>query len=384
MRRLPCLTLAAALMVLTASCSEDDPDSSGDICGDTKSAAGGSTSSTTYSIINGTDQPEAVELTEAQIKSAGEVKIGGKGYYTTCSAALVAPKVVLTGGHCLDDPETTYIRFNSGVDYLNPDHTFEAAEWHMHPSYPGGGSGYKYDIGVVLLQEDATTQGLEPIPINATPQSLVGETIQAVGYGRTIPDVSGNTIRYWTSLPVVDESDIVYMTNTGDSTGICIGDSGGPMLWERPGKGVHVMGVATTGNAATCQGNIYFPRTDGYLDFLSTYITIEVDPCGAETPLGRCDGDTAVWCEDDAVQTQACADDGMECGLGQDGSYRCQDPGDVISQECARLGHAGECVDVDGSAHARWCEDGRIRDRDCTACDQTCGFTGDSLGYYCQ
>ena len=38
------------------------------------------------------------------------------------------------------------------------------------------------------------------------------------------------------------------------------------------------------------------------------------DPCNGETWLGRCDGDTLVWCADDVVRTAQC----QTCGWQDD------------------------------------------------------------------
>ncbi len=47
------------------------------------------------------------------------------------------------------------------------------------------------------------------------------------------------------------------------------------------------------------------------------------DPCGGITWEGECDGDVAVWCEDDEVFERDCADDGLSCGLTDEYGYWC-------------------------------------------------------------
>ena len=85
----------------------------------------------------------------------------------------------------------------------------------------------------------------------------------------------------------------------------------------------------------------------------------------------------AVWCQDDEVVSSSCPDLGLVCGLDGEGNYRCVSPGPC---EAEGLDYAGTCT-ADG--HARWCEDGVIKDRDCVLCDQTCGWVSDAVGYYC-
>jgi V8-like Glu-specific endopeptidase len=399
-----------------------------------------------------------------------------------CSATLVASRVVLTAAHCVENLGAgSSIDFLVGENYMPPELRLSSSEWHIHPDYAGSSGGYgspPYDIAVIILDEDATAHGLEPIPVNLEHTMLAGNDIQAVGYGTT--DEGGwNTQRWWTTMPVISETALLYTTDGQDVTGICQGDSGGPMLYDMPGEGVHVMGVVSSGEEG-CVGLTFYPRTDSVEDFLDDllpigacgYETLEgrcegdtaiwceddavmsedcaaagkvcgddgtglmrcVDPpppcgdetwegrcdgevaiwceddevfyhdcasfgwlcginpdglhrcvdgpCRGETWEGRCDGDTAIWCEDETILTHACADFGFECGPDGEGLNRCVEPGSV--DECTRLGHEGECVVLeDGHDHARWCDDGVIRDRDCTVCEQTCGWASDVLGYYC-
>lgn len=471
MNKIGKLVVVLAFIVPTAcqkskSASEDETD----VCGDVKSLQ--------EEIYYGVDHPEVVTLTEGQMKSIGAVNLAFSG---VCSATLVSPYVVLTAAHCVEhlSPGET-VGFLVGESYMPPEMSLSSHEWHMHPDYAGSSGGYgspPYDIAVIILDEDATTRGLEPIPVNLEHYLLAGQTIQAVGYGTT-ESGGWNSTRWWTTMPVTMEQALYYITDGEGVTGICQGDSGGPMLYDIPDRGVHVMGVVSSGEEG-CLGKTFYPRTDAYVDWLDDYLP--VGPCGMETLEGRCDGDMAIWCEEDTVWTHDCTEFGWICGddgtglmrcieppppcgdetlqgrcdgevaiwcdadeiyyhdcgsfgwycgtnsegltrcvdspcrgesltgrcegdtaiwcedsvvlyhdcaefdhvcaVNTEGLYRCIPPGTV--DECTALGHAGECVDVDGHQHARWCDDGVIRDRDCTVCEQTCGWTGDALGYYC-
>ena len=465
------LLLLGASMSLLASCADSGSKAQVDVCGDVKPAI--------MPIINGVTYPEVVTLTPGQMKSIGFLSLDFAG---GCSGTLVAPTVVLAAAHCVENLSPgSDVRFVVGENYMSPENSFRAREWHYHPSYPGSSGGYgvpNYDLSVIILETDATAYGLEPIPVNLERYNLAGQTIQAVGYGVTMPSGGWNSRRYWTTLPVVADQVLWYTVDGRGTTGVCSGDSGGPMLYDIPGQGVRVMGVVSSGEEG-CVDLSYYPRTDSAVDWLLGYV--DLGPCGWETLEGRCDGQTAVWCEADTVLTHDCASFGYVCGLDGSGYYRCVPPpppcgdetwagrcdgetavwceadevlyhdcasfgwycgitpeglhrcvndpcrgetlrgrcegttaiwceaGGILyhacadfgyvcgtdgsgnyrcippgASECDILGHAGQCVTaLDGHVHARWCDAGMVRDRDCTACGQSCGWTGDALGYYC-
>lgn len=332
-----------------------------DQCGDIKPAV--------QHIRNGVEGPTVVSLTDGQMKSIGALNIDMSG---SCTATLVAPQVVLTAAHCVEHA-TSYVGFIVGTDYRSPERTFRAASWHMHPMFAGTSGGFgqpQYDIAVVLLEEDATAYGLEPVQVNMSTFSLVGQTVQLVGYGMTSPGDYYNSTRWWTTMPVSQQTALVYTADGEGVTGICQGDSGGPMLFDVPGQGVSVMGVVSGGDSYDCMGHTYYPRTDGYVDFLDDYISM--GPCGWETSVGRCDGDTAVWCEADEVLYHDCASFGWVCGMNDEGLNRCVEPPPPCLDETL----AGRC---EGDV-AVWCEDDEILYHDCASFGWYCGR--DELGHY--
>ncbi|MBW2260978.1 MAG: trypsin-like serine protease [Deltaproteobacteria bacterium] len=364
MRR--CATLLALLVAVAAleSCNDGSgPSGHTDACGDIKPAMSG--------IINGVSSPELVTLTPGQMKAIGFMQVGWGG----CTGTLVAPTVVLAAAHCVEDlSSSATVNFWVGDNYMSPERTIRAVEWHMHPSFAGSSGGMlvtpDYDISVIILAEDATVYGIEPIPVNLDTTRLAGETIQAVGFGLTSYPSGYNSRRWWTTLPVVAEMSLHYTIDGRGVTGVCQGDSGGPMLYDMPGKGVHVMGVVSSG-AEGCTGLSHYARPDTptVSDWLLEYIPL--GPCGWEDLEGRCDGDTAVWCEDDMVWTHDCAEFGHVCGADDSGNMRCVEP----PPPCADETWAGRC---DGET-AIWCESDVIMYHACADFDYYCGTNGEGL-----
>jgi len=406
------LLVLAAIAHLSCSKTEEGPP----YCGDEKTPVA--------PIINGqpTWDPAVITLNENQAKAVGFLELGGIG---GCSGTLIASRTVLTAAHCVYS-RPSYVRFYTGYDYRAPENVYTASEYFHHPYY--GGEYVDYDIGIVILAEDPVEDGVEPIPVHLDPpQRLVGEQVQAVGFGITDPDSGGNSRKWWTTLPVVLETPTIYIVNGSGTTGPCQGDSGGPMLWTDPERGTMVYGPVSSVESYECVGDAYYPRADSESNAGFIRSHLPVDPCGEETLEGRCEGNTAIWCEDSTITTDVCdswetcqldgeglyrcvvvdpcrgytwegtceddgharwcqdglvmdhgcPDFGWWCGLGSDGLYRCQPPGPCQTEG---IDWTGVCT-VDG--HARWCEGGVVRDRDCWLCNQDCGWAGDSLGNYC-
>lgn len=118
-------------------------------------------------------------------------------------------------------------------------------------------------------------------------------------------------------------------------------------------------------------------RVDPYLDFLELDAApagpVEVeDPCQGETFEGRCHENVVVWCENDSVQTSDCSAKDQTCGFSNANDYyACLD-----EDPCTGETFMGRC---DGNT-VIWCEDEAVQSIECRAC----GFD-DAKGYYdCQ
>ncbi|MEL6184344.1 MAG: hypothetical protein AAFU79_06950, partial [Myxococcota bacterium] len=102
--------------------------------------------------------------------------------------------------------------------------------------------------------------------------------------------------------------------------------------------------------------------------------------CGAETLSGRCDGNTAVFCESvesGRIVRNACPSD-QECGIGPDNQVNCRFPG---SAGCGAVTFQGFC---EGETLV-YCDTMRteIERIDCAASERVCGFVDDRVGYDC-
>jgi hypothetical protein len=338
----------AALCLLAAGCR--DTTGVTDVCGDVKSTRSG--------IVNGDPEhdPAVVDLTHGQIMSVGVLD-----FDVWCTGTLVDWNVVLTAAHCIEEG-ASLPHFRVGADAsAYPGTRFRVLDYHVHPDY-GGGYGWVNDMAVLIIEDGAREAGLVPLAVNLGRRSILGETVQAVGYGMTAMPAGYNTLRWWTTQEVVVDHTAYFETSDGGLSGMCFGDSGGPLLYTIPGVGIRIMGVTSRiSDGETCLGNTYYVRTDTLATWLEDHLPS--GPCGFETWEGRCEEGVAVWCEEREIVRQDCTESGLECTLDPTGLHRCTPP-------CLDETYEGRC---DEEGWAVWCEDESIERWNCEALGLNCG-----------
>ena len=210
-----------------------------------------------------------------------------------CSATLIAPKVVLTAGHCAGEPgefsgmriftESDVQNGNNNYPFAGPN-TIEAAEWHAHPSFTES-AFFLHDVGVVLLTKAfklpagqygtlPTTDQLDALkPSSST-------TFTAVGYGlQQINPVKreAEKIRMFAEPHLIQINGGIVgdfsllLSNNASTGGTCFGDSGGPNF---VGASNVIGGVTSFGLNGTCGGTGGVFRLDrqNVLDFVGQYL----------------------------------------------------------------------------------------------------------------
>lgn len=106
------------------------------------------------------------------------------------------------------------------------------------------------------------------------------------------------------------------------------------------------------------------------------------DACGGIGWEGVCDGNTAVWCQDGQLVQFNCESQGQVCGDAGDLGNYCIDapPPPAPVDPCADLDYYGAC---DGNT-AVWCDDDGYHEYDCAEQGLRCGWTGRRYGYWCR
>ena len=222
--------------------------------------------------------------------------VGGEPAYR-CSATMIAPKVVLTAGHCTSNyPDEPYtgMRIFTESDVQNGDNNYpykgknsiEAKAWYTHPDYETAPFFY-HDVGIVILKASYDPGVFGELPeadqldVLATQRGQQDVTFTAVGYGdqRINPVfLEADKIRMYAephllqiNTPGFTGDFSLLLSNNHSTGGTCFGDSGGPNFL---GDSNVVAGVTSYGLNGTCggTGGVFRMDRQNVLDFVSSFL----------------------------------------------------------------------------------------------------------------
>jgi secreted trypsin-like serine protease len=220
-----------------------------------------------------------------------------------CTGELLAPKVLLTAGHCTDNEAggvnaaaRVWFQQEVGKDY---DPATQLDPTTGYPEYCAPGTlgtlcaesteMYNYgfdnfadfpnthDVGIVILKQAikmpfyATLAGAGTLNSLDRAKGIQDKNVRVSGYGISFRNQAGATISYRVRLqatsqlvntvaPYNDGYNIQLNGNGDDRGGTCSGDSGGPVFWPQGSN--QIVAVTSFGKNTKCRGDGYYYRTD--------------------------------------------------------------------------------------------------------------------------
>ncbi|KYF50527.1 hypothetical protein BE08_17010 [Sorangium cellulosum] len=219
-------------------------------------------------IIGGTideGDPAVAYLGIYEKRPAGNVVIHN------CTAALIAPTVLLTAAHCMNFQHVDSGPIGQaffGTDTYGEGTWVDVKEVHYDHAWNKDRKRDGHDIAVAILEEPVA---IEPLPYNRTPTEFVaGDTVRLIGFGRDDEGWAG-TKRHVTTIINTVEPLLLGLGDADHHT--CWEDSGGPALMDVNGVptivGVTSFGESTDTNICV---NGWDTRVELYRDFIDQFV----------------------------------------------------------------------------------------------------------------
>jgi MYXO-CTERM domain-containing protein len=281
-------------------------------------------------VINGT-----ADTTHAAVVSI-ETSLDATTAGELCSGTLIAPRVVLTAGHCTIGQNASSLIVGVGPNAQYPASTLDVAAVVTYPGFTGTTEdiGAGLDLGAILLATDAENAddaGVTPMPL-APPGTgtSVGSTLTVVGYGYSDASDPGSRGMRREGAVAVSASCSALVAFGDATSNACHGDSGGALLARAADGTESLVGVVSFGDDLHCATPSYAVRIDRYAAWIDALIAASDD-------AGSCAG-----CPPRAIDCAAIEDAGG--AGGEDAEVSSPDAGDAGAGDVARAASSGGCA----------------------------------------
>ena len=239
------------------------------------------------------------------------VLVDNPGVVNTCTGTVVAPYVVLTAGHCASKASRFHVI--TGTNSMSGGQTSRVSQVMREPGFkvidPGGANLTDHDVALLKL----TTPTTAPAVMLASPANSslyrAGVRHSVAGWGwQTYSGQTNSPTLQTTTMTLLDQSrcrsaseaafgrpldtaDQVCALSTTGTTGICEGDSGGPLM-ATAANGSHVEIGLTIWNSGQCATHApdYFTNLAAVSGWLTQEICSLSDGVEMSGKPGACAG----------------------------------------------------------------------------------------------
>jgi len=226
-------------------------------------------------------------------------------YLWRCTGTLISPTVLVTAGHCTEDPAAyAVVFFSNDLIVPDPDFTLDDRSCVGIEGYPCAGANelavtgqlfthpqydpnafFVHDLGIVVLDQPVSMPEYGALPELGQLDTLQkGALFTSVGFGlqRAFPDAAARKdvserIRMVAHPKLIQINNgyngdwSIILSNNAHTGGTCFGDSGGPNFI---GDTNVIGGVTSFGKNPTCggQGGVYRIDQADDLAFINSFL----------------------------------------------------------------------------------------------------------------
>jgi secreted trypsin-like serine protease len=251
----------------------------------------------------------------------------------TCTGTLIAPRVVLTAAHCLDNRRPSDLRVLVGSS-RDTGTLLDVDEARVHPSWDP--STQRFDIALLRLTAPALVAPTSVATLE--PSTFVGTDVRLVGFGLDESATSGRKRSGTAHVSSIDSEVFRYVPGPSMS---CGGDSGGPVFVDGG-----LVGVTRSGDAACAESGTAVRLDPVWSSFVAPYVE-SVASAGSRPLFERGVDECSASCASNEDCPAA-----MLCLADRAGGHRCGLPalmtgrfGDDCTDDSACGG--GTCVEID-------------------------------------